>query len=484
MEIFQQEIDDNLSSVLESSNAIKLEACVKIDDAKSDDQFSAVIDSILRRSKANSLSLPDISKDDLAVITSVLVSQGCNLNDDIFLTEELYAAKNTPVHKPINIDHDQELIIGHIFDSRMLDSAGAAIDNKPSEEIKCEIEVVGVLYKFLDHLQKEVATIIDEAKNGKIFVSMECLFDNFDYGLMNPSTNTTKIIKRDKDTAFLTKYLRVYGGSGKYQGYNIGRVLRNIDFIGKGIVKNPANPGSIIKDVAKTQNEVIQGDNDNMDKALEQSLAELETVKKELASKSEELAKAADDKKAFEAKIVSLESEAAKLKAEIENYIKSVEEANQKWQALFTKASETEKALEDAKKQLTEVQAQLSEFSKKELASKRFEELSKVKKIDNREDCLAELANMSDETFKAVIKYAKSESDNKDNKENKENKDNKEQTVANTDEAELDDILNEIEEEEGALLNSGVNSNSDKDGEVALATARCLLNRGNKKDNE
>merc|ERR1711959_822172 len=37
-----------------------------------------------------------------------------------------------------------------------------------------------------------------------------------------------------------------YGGSGKYEGYTVGRLLRNIAFSGKGLVSNPANPRSVI----------------------------------------------------------------------------------------------------------------------------------------------------------------------------------------------------------------------------------------------
>ena len=75
---------------------------------------------------------------------------------------------------------------------------------------------------------------------------MECFFKGFDYGLFNSETGEYKVLARNEETAFLTKYLRAYGGDGKHQNYKLGRVLRNITFSGKGFVDKPANPDSVI----------------------------------------------------------------------------------------------------------------------------------------------------------------------------------------------------------------------------------------------
>ena len=46
----------------------------------------------------------------------------------------------------------------------------------------------------------------------------------------------TRIVARNDESAFLTKHLRAYGGTGEYEGYKIGRSLRDISFSGKGLV--------------------------------------------------------------------------------------------------------------------------------------------------------------------------------------------------------------------------------------------------------
>ena len=61
----------------------------------------------------------------------------------------------------------------------------------------------------------------------------------------------THIVPRNNETAFLTRHLRAYGGEGSYQEHQIGRLLRNITFSGKGFVNRPANPESIIFDKNK-----------------------------------------------------------------------------------------------------------------------------------------------------------------------------------------------------------------------------------------
>jgi prefoldin subunit 5 len=74
---------------------------------------------------------------------------------------------------------------------------------------------------------------------------MECLFPDFDYALADAGGNS-RVVARNKETAFLTKHLKAYGGRGVYGGERVGRVFRNLVFSGKGLVETPANPESEI----------------------------------------------------------------------------------------------------------------------------------------------------------------------------------------------------------------------------------------------
>ena len=89
--------------------------------------------------------------------------------------------------------------------------------------------------------------LIKKIEDGQMFVSMECVFSGFDYAVVAPNDDN-HIVARTNDTAFLSRHLRAYGGTGEYQGHKVGRLLKNITFSGKGFVEKPANPDSIIFD--------------------------------------------------------------------------------------------------------------------------------------------------------------------------------------------------------------------------------------------
>jgi hypothetical protein len=113
---------------------------------------------------------------------------------------------------------------------------------------KYHVLTASVIYTgFTDpELRERTSDLIQEIEAGTKYVSMECFFNGFDYGLQDKSTGELKLLPREEATAYLTKHLRAYGGSGEFENHKIGRVLRNITFSGKGFVDKPANPESII----------------------------------------------------------------------------------------------------------------------------------------------------------------------------------------------------------------------------------------------
>jgi hypothetical protein len=183
---------------------------------------------------------------DLFYLDSILASVGWNENDDIFNNLDTWQARSTPIDKQFNYMHDESDIIGHITASKVIDELNQTwtSDEPPN---KFHVVVSSVLYTHWsnEERQERMNKIIAEINDGKWFVSMECLFNKFDYGVITPE-GEEKIIVRAEDTAFLTKHLRAYGGSGEFQGHKIGRVLRGFTFSGKGLVTNPANVDSVI----------------------------------------------------------------------------------------------------------------------------------------------------------------------------------------------------------------------------------------------
>lgn len=216
--------------------------------------------------------------EDLYYVQSILVSTSWNKNDDIFDKKEVWAARSTPEDKPTNLEHDEDQIVGHIISNWPIDLEGNKIsDNIDINNLPDKFHIVtgSVIYRNFasSELKERSEKLIAEIKSGQKYVSMECFFDNFDYGLVDKSTGEYKILPRNDSTSYLTKHLRAYGGLGEYDNYKIGRVLRNINFSGKGFVNKPANPDSIIFDAVTTK-KIIEEKNVQIDKNSVSSITE------------------------------------------------------------------------------------------------------------------------------------------------------------------------------------------------------------------
>lgn len=186
---------------------------------------------------------------DLYPTKSILASTVWNLNDDVFDSVETWTARHTPVNKPSNVEHKEDQIVGHMTESWAIDSSGniladdMVVSDLPNLYHLCNGAVIYTHWQKKELIERTEA-LIEDIEKGDKFVSMECLFSKFDYAVTNDGD--FHIVARNDESAFLTKYLRAYGGSGKYEGYKIGRLLRNFTFSGKGYVDRPANPDSII----------------------------------------------------------------------------------------------------------------------------------------------------------------------------------------------------------------------------------------------
>ena len=189
---------------------------------------------------------------DLYYLESILASINNNENDDWFLPEEIYKARHTPVFKQVNSMHNDSKIIGVITDSVLLDKEGNLVESEENASNVYDIATQAVIWKKWNNEEYEtsVAEIINGIEQNKLFVSMEALFKNFDYILRPDREETYSIVARNDKTSFLTKHLRVFGGTGKVEingkTFRVYRALRDFIFSGKGVVENPANKRSII----------------------------------------------------------------------------------------------------------------------------------------------------------------------------------------------------------------------------------------------
>lgn len=390
MKIYQQEISDGLDATILSNNSIACESVALVSDSSSQN-----IDNLISKIKAEA----NPNQVDLFYIKSILVSTGWNKNDDVFLPSETWAARNTPEDKQFNFMHDENDIIGHITGSYIIDKSGNKVE---AEEAPEEFDIVAeaVLYNSWTNPEnrERMQKIISEIKEGKWFVSMECLFAGFDYAITGED-GTNKILARDEESSFLTKHLRAYGGTGEYQGYKIGRSLKQISFSGKGLVARPANPRSVILNASKAfdQQTVLQDlKKGDVDMSNENSLEQqIEDLKSELASAKEAL-KSLHDKESEDA-IAALEQVVAKKEESLASLNVEITAANEK-------IAELEETISAQAKEMEEKMEELNKMKKeKKMATRKAALLDLGLEDSEAEEAVASYEEFDDSTFDAII---------------------------------------------------------------------------------
>jgi len=382
--LFQHEINDGLSDRLMSENSVAFECEILGSECLVPVEQSEV---------TQALAFLDVDRGaELYHLNSVLVSAGWNKNDDVFSVSDLWKARATPVHKPFNYMHNDSDIIGHIVASMAVDGSGARISEDTSEEdLPDHIDILtsAVIYKTRASAdqRERIAELIKEIDEGKWSVSMECFFNHFDYAITGPDKEQ-RVLVRSEESAFLTKHLRVYGGTGQYQGYKIGRILRGFAFSGKGLVSKPANPRSIIFN-RKTNpfNTKAELEINTFLSAMEVDMADPKEQTEELVGLRSEIKTLNDS---IQAAADAHSSEVASLKQKISDL------------------EETMAAMEDEKKKISKKQGETEEennsLKKKMRGMQRKAKLEKAgASTEDLESTLAHFEDSSDQQFDAVV---------------------------------------------------------------------------------
>ncbi len=456
MIIYKNEIIDNLSDVIRDSDSIAF-SCDIIPKKDSDENF--LPENI--KTAIACLGSDKYKQDDLYYLTSVLVSAGWNKNDDVFIKENLWAARHTPVNKPFNYMHDQSDIIGHITGSMILDEKGNLVpDDASDEQIPDYFDIItsAVIYKaWADQDQRErIKGLTEEIDNGLWSVSMECVFSNFDYAVIDKDGNN-RILERNEESSFLTKHLRAYGGTGEYNGYKLGRLLKALYFNGKGLVNKPANPRSVIfsKDLDPFNSKANISINNflttaEVNEMTEDITEQISKLTKELEEAKAELSSVRDLLKEKEEAISKASSDLSETIGEKDKTIASFE----------AKVKELEDIAEAAKKEKQKSEEEMEMMKKDMKNMKRKDKLSKAGADEAKADELvAKFETTSDELFESIVSLINFKSGSDSTQASAS--DNSEDEVA--DAAELDSVEN-VEDS----INDGGNQQSEN---TAIASA-------------
>ena len=477
MKIYAYEIDDGLTEVIEGNTTIAYSSPLSIYTPSKKQKLDV-------KSLINNQAVAE-NKDqyDLYYLNSILVSTGWNKNDDVFDMGETWTAKDTPVDKQFNFMHDESDIIGHITGSVVLDQDGNEVQDVSNID-KFDIATSAVIYNSwtTPELKERMAKVISEIEEGKWFVSMECLFNDFDYAVLTPECEE-KVVARDEASAFLTKHLRAYGGNGKYEGYTIGRLLRNIAFSGKGLVSNPANPRSVIlNDVnpfegaqaEQITNSSINMETEDMSDVLKEQVEEL---KAELVT-AKEAAKALETEMTKQ-KEEEIQSKIEAFEAVVSEKDEAIAEAQAAVEAAEAKLAELQEAIAKKDEELAEALAKIEAHEAEVKAMARRAALVEAGAEEEEvESILEAFAEATDEMFEQVVALKKKGNfpPKKEDEEKEEEalmKKGAEVDEVEAEEAEAEEtdeaaeeaeaeILEEVEEEaEAALVDSGDDSTDE-----------------------
>lgn len=393
MKIFTEEASIKIK-ILKDKTCSALDAPIHLTEEKPDLFLNSLSNNGLDKKIIKTIAqIVNDEHPDLMYGSAILVSTVVNKNDDAFLPEETWKAVSSAVNQPFNDDHIEYDIIGHIINSQAVDKEGNVIKDAPPDYF--DVSVDFVIYKSI--FPKISAEIAEKGPQGQKFVSMECRFKGFDYGLVSED-GSMQIVARNEETAFLTKYLRAYGGKGLYNSYKIVRVLRDFRFVGMGSVDNPANPASEFTRIENYSSDAnFEKHLISLNKTEGKKMDELQKALEKITALETELATVKQDKSKAEDKIKTLESDlgVANTKAEV---------AEQKFAESNSKIEQLTTDLTSIKTERDNAQAKLDEINKAAKANERFSKLTELG-IVVKDEQKAKFIDMSDEAFASILEF-------------------------------------------------------------------------------
>lgn len=245
---------------MSTSKSIRLESEIKILEETED----------LLKEVAAIVEFPKNKTPDVLFFSGCFVSSGENLNHAYFMPSELVKAYASIVNKPLDIEHAEDEIVGHIYSSAFVDGGGKVLDiNELSnmddsvlDDMSIDVLIGGIVYK------SRFPELAEEVKKGKWKLSMETYFQNYDV-----KVGDLILSKKEAEVMGLAS-LEALGKAAKIVKKNVTvasgkvvRVLRDLMFSGCGLVKQPANPRSLIFETAKKREEegtiIIELDDDS-----------------------------------------------------------------------------------------------------------------------------------------------------------------------------------------------------------------------------
>lgn len=225
-------------------------------------------------SKASLEKLKDIIPDDIdleknidlvaVAFNGALVNQ-FNKNGDGINSESAAKVLEYFIHKPTNIEHNRENVVGHIVSASFSDLDNNIISNEEAlaKEDPFNISLGAVVYKSVN---KEFAEMVESSCDPessyyrKVSASWEIGFNDFKIAVGNNKLSNARILEDAEEIEEYKPFLKAYGGNGRTkEGDEVYRLITGEIYpLGIGFTANPAAEvkGLVMKDSDDEEDEL------------------------------------------------------------------------------------------------------------------------------------------------------------------------------------------------------------------------------------
>mgnify|MGYP003112454535 FL=1 len=384
----------------------------------------------------------DKNIDLVGVAFNAAVVNKFNRNHDGIGTDTALAVKDYFVHKPTNIEHKKQRIVGHIV-SAAFSSYGdnELVSDEELRETKDPFNIAlgAVVYRMVD---KKFAELINQSVDpesplhNQVSASWEIGFNDYQIALGSEDLSEAEIVTDEKQIKELSQYLKAAEGNGTMKDGTLVRrlVVGNVYPLGIGFT---ANPAAEVEGVVLTENTSVSfNDKDDAsiiapekaDKILKNILnfknkisqSEKNTVKNQQESNSsimnpeqliQEIKSVLDEKLSSEK--VSSDNFAEESVASISSIVnQAIREKNEEYKSKLSKAQEEKAQVEAQQKELTASVETLSEkLQAAEDRIRQFEEditrQQAVARFDARMETIEQGYELNEEDLKIVASEVK-----------------------------------------------------------------------------
>ena len=330
----------------------------------------------------------DSNIDLLGVAFNAAVVNKFNKNGDGMDTSTALKYTKNFVHKPTNIEHDKQKVVGHIASAGFSDYASSKIlnDNQVrNEKNPFNIALGAVIYKSVNkNFTDLVERSLDPADSAyqKVSASWEVGFSDYVLAVGSTDLKDAKIISDPSEIEELKGYLKSYGGSGKTdKGERIYRLIMG-DIYPLGVAYT-LNPAADVRGLySESEDAPIAFINDKRDKISQNNKINVNTKKDIIAMEIEntisELKELLNEKKFSKEAVASMTDTFSKaIRERDEQYRKDIEAAKSAKESAIKEHDELKSSLAEIEEKLGAANERISAFEnekKAEEAVARFNE--------------------------------------------------------------------------------------------------------------